>query len=136
MSSRNSPSEPFYISLDVVLEIHQRQLKEFGGADGIRNRAGLESAVETPKSTFDGQDLYPTLFLKAAAYAFHIAEAQAFIDGNKRAALDVALTFLAINGHEIADEKMELYEAMIAIAERRMSKDDLARLFERLVTEG
>lgn len=132
MSSKNSPSEPFYISIEVVLEIHQRQLREFGGVDGLRNRSGLESAVETPKSTFDGQDLYPTIFLKAAAYAFHIAEAQAFLDGNKRTALDVALTFLAINGFEISDERMELYEAMIAIAEHKMLKEDLAKLFERL----
>lgn len=64
MSSRNSQSEPFYVSLDVVLEIHQRQLKEFGGADGIRNRSGLEAAVESPKAIFDGEDLYPTIFLK------------------------------------------------------------------------
>lgn len=132
MSSKNSRNEIFYISLDVVLEIHQRQLKEFGGADGIRSQSGLEAAVEVPKATFDGQDLYPTIFLKAAAYAFHIAEAQAFVDGNKRAALDVALTFLAINGHEIADEQMELYEAMIAIAERKMTKEQLAGLFEKL----
>ena len=66
---------------------HQRQLKEFGGADGIRNRSGLEAAVESPKATFDGIDLYPTIFLKAAAYAYHLAESQAFVDGNKRAAL-------------------------------------------------
>lgn len=132
MSSRNSQNEPFYISLEVVLEIHQRQLKEFGGADGIRNRSGLEAAVESPKSTFDGKDLYPTIFLKAAAYAYHMAESQAFVDGNKRAALDVALTFLAINGFEIEDEQMELYEAMIAIAEKKMTKEQLAQLFERL----
>ena len=135
MSSRNSPSEPFYISLDVVLEIHQRQLKEFGGAEGIRNRSGLEAAVKSPKATFDGIDLYPTMFLKAAAYAYHLAESQAFVDGNKRAALDVALTFLAINGFEIEDERIELYDAMIAIAEKRMSKDQLASLFERLVAK-
>ena len=136
MSSKNSPSEPFYISLEVVLEIHQRQLREFGGADGVRNRSGLESAVETPKSTFDGQDLYPTIYSKAVAYAFHIAEAQAFVDGNKRTALDVALTFLSINGCEISDERMELFDAMIAIAEHKMSKEDLAQLFERLVLES
>lgn len=132
MSSKNSRSEPFYISLEVVLEIHRRQLKEFGGAEGVRNPSGIESAVEVPKSTFDGQDLYPTLFLKAAAYAFHIAEAQAFVDGNKRVALDVALTFLAINGHEINAERLELYDAMINIAEKRMSKNELADLFEKL----
>jgi len=135
MSLKNSRSEPFYISLEVVLEIHRRQLAEFGGAPGIRNQAGLEAAVEVPKSTFDDQDLYPGFFLKAAAYAFHIAEAQAFVDGNKRAALDVALTFLAINGFEIAGERMELYDAMIAIAEKRMQKEGLAELLERLVSE-
>lgn len=127
-------NEIFYISLEVVMEIHQRQLREFGGADGLRNRPGIEAAVETPKATFDGQDLYPSVFLKAAAYAFHIAEAQAFVDGNKRTALDVALTFLAINGYEISHERMELYDAMIAIAERKMSKRELAQLFERLTS--
>jgi len=132
MSSKNSPNNPFYISLDVVLEIHQRQLKAFGGADGIRNRSGLEAAIESPKATFDGKDLYPTVFLKAAAYAYHLAESQAFVDGNKRAALDVALTFLAINGFEIEDEQMELYDAMISIAEKKMSKEQLAELFEKL----
>jgi death-on-curing protein len=135
MSSRNSQSEPFYISLDVVLEIHQRQLKEFGGADGIRNYSGLEAAVESPKATFDGNDLYPTVFLKAAAYAYHLAESQAFVDGNKRAALDVALTSLAINGFEIEDEQTELYDAMIAIAEKKMTKEQFAGLFEWLVAK-
>ena len=66
---------------------------------------------------------------------YHMAESQAFVDGNKRAALDVALTFLAINGFEIEDEEMELYDAMIAIAEKRMSKEQIADLFERLVAK-
>jgi len=134
MSSKNLPNEPFYISLEVVLEIHRRQLKEFGGADGIRSLEGQEAAVATPKATFDGKDLYPTVFAKAAAYAFHLAEARAFVDGNKRAALDVALTFLAINGFEISEESMELYDAMIAISYRSMTKDDLAELFEKLTS--
>lgn len=134
MSSKNSPSEPFYISLRVVLEIHQRQIKEFDGANGIRNRSGLEAAVESPKATFDGKDLYPTIFLKASAYAYHLAESQAFVDGNKRTALDVALTFLAINGFEVEDEQMELCDAMIATAEKTMSKEQLADLFERLTS--
>lgn len=121
-----------YISMDVVLEIHRRQIKEFGGAEGLRNKESLDAAIEAPKATFDGVDLYPTVFLKAAVYAYHIAESQAFVDGNKRTALDVALTFLAINGYYIADESMELYEAMIAIAEKRMIKEDLANLFEKL----
>lgn len=135
MSLKSSLSNPFYISLEVVLKIHKRQLQEFGGAEGIRNPSGLESAEESPKATFDGQDLYPTFFLKAAAYAYHIAESQSFVDGNKRVALDVALTFLAINGFEIEDEQMELYEAMIAIAEKKLSKEQLAEIFERLTSK-
>ncbi len=55
-------SETLFISLEVVLEIHKRQLKEFGGSDGIRNQGGLEAAVQVPKATFDGVDLYPTIF--------------------------------------------------------------------------
>ena len=132
MSSKNLLSETLYISLEVVLEIHQRQLKEFGGGDGVRNPSGLAAAVEVPKSTFDGEDLYPTHFSKAAAYAFHISEAQAFVDGNKRTALDVALTFLAINGHEILNEQMDLFDAMLGVAEHRLSKEILAKLFSRL----
>ena len=122
----------FYISYEVVIEIHRLQLLEFGGAIGIRNDSGLRSAIELPKATFDGRELYLTVFAKAAVYAFHIAQAQAFVDGNKRVALDTALTFLAINGFEILNEEDGLYGAMIAIAERRMDKDELARLFESL----
>lgn len=132
MSSKNLQSEIAYISFEVVIEIHRRQLQEFGGADGIRNQNGLEAAIEAPKSTFGGEDLYPTIFMKAAVYAFHIAEAQAFVDGNKRVGLDVALTFLAISNYEIENEEMELFDAMIAIAEKRMSKEGLALLFEKL----
>lgn len=92
----------------------------------------IAQVLSLPLKSPNRHDLYPMIFDKAAAYAYHIAEAQAFVDGNKRTALDVALTFLAINGYEVESESMELYEAMIAIAERRMSKDDLAQLFERL----
>lgn len=136
MSSKNLLSETLYISLDAVLEIHKRQLIEFGGSDGIRNQSGLEAAVEAPKASFGGEDLYPDVFMKAAVYAYHIAESQAFVDGNKRTALDVALTFLAINGYEIQSEAMELIDAMIAIAEKKMSKEDLAKLFEKLTAKS
>ena len=71
-------------------------------------------------------------FEMAAAYAFHLAENQTFLDGNKRTALVSALVFLDINGFEILDENMRLYDAMIAIANRQMNKYDLAQLLEEL----
>lgn len=64
----------------------------------------------------------------AAAYAFHIAEAQAFLDGNKRTAIAAALTFLRGNGVALTMDANVLYDAMIAIAEKRMAREQLAEI--------
>lgn len=87
----------------------------------------MESAVNHPKSVFyyGGGDLFDV----AAAYAFHLAESQAFLDGNKRTAMAAALLFLELNGITATYDWTKLDEVMIAIAERRMNKIDLAALF-------
>ena len=118
-----------FLSKDIVLAIHKFQLEEHGGMDGIRDHGGLESAIAIPQSTFDGEDLYQSIFDKAAAYAFHLAEAQAFVDGNKRAALASALTFLALNGYEWTADQSNFYDAMIAVAEHRLDKEGLSEIF-------
>lgn len=118
-----------YLSKEIILEIHQLQIQEHGGSDGIRDHGGLESAIVQPQASFADQDLYPTVFDKAAAYAFHLAEAQAFVDGNKRVALASALTFLALNGYEFSEDQSEFYDAMISIAKRELDKDGLSNLF-------
>jgi len=79
----------------------------------------LESAVATPAQTYDDQFLHDDIFRMAAAYAFHIAENQPFIDGNKRTGLNAALVFLDINGFLVADPDMRLYEAVIALRHTR-----------------
>ena len=68
----------------------------------------------------------------AAAYAFHLAEAQAFLDGNKRTGIAAALTFLRLNGLTVTRHTNELHAAMIAVAERRFGKAELAALLRRL----
>ena len=68
--------DPSFLSVEDVLELHADQLERYGGSPGIRDRAGLESAVETPRATFDGQLLHDGIFAMGAAYAFHIAESQ------------------------------------------------------------
>lgn len=113
-----------------VEAIHCRSLEEHGGQDGIRNEHGLESALAQPMHVyFYGQgDLYDM----AAAYAYHLAENQPFIDGNKRTAITTSLMFLESNG--ISTSKLsdaELYDAMIAIAEKRLDKAGLASVFRR-----
>lgn len=120
--------EPTFLSLDEVIFLHDEQLVRFGGAAGIRDLDLLASAVGTPQASFGGEFLHPDLFSMAAAYAFHIAQNQPFVDGNKRAGLLSALVFLDLNGMMVSDPEGLLYQAMIDIAERTMDKGGLADL--------
>jgi death-on-curing protein len=128
-------TEPDFLELEEVLELHDRQIEAFGGTLGIRDQGLLESALATPRATFGGQFVHESLFLMAAAYAFHVAENQPFLDGNKRTGLGAALVFLRINGYRVVDPEETLYEALIAIAERRMDKSRLAEVLRELARE-
>jgi death-on-curing protein len=121
-----------FLSVEDVEHLHREQLELFGGQDGVRDRNALEAAVAVPASTFDGQFLHADVFAMAAAYAFHIAEDQPFVDGNKRTALNAALAFLGLNGWEIDDPDELLYDAMIGMSARTFTKERMASLFERL----
>lgn len=96
----------------------------------MRDEGLLRSAVHQPVNDY----LYgrADLFGIAAAYAYHIAEAQAFLDGNKRTAISVALAFLEQNGISTTTKTAELYDAMIAIAARRLDKAGLAAVLREL----
>ena len=121
-----------FLTLDDVLEVHRVQLERWGGAEGIRDRGALESAVAQARATFAGEYLHADLFAMAAAYGFHIAEAQAFLDGNKRTGLDAALTFLALNGYRVEDPERALFEARVEMGNRRRTKEQLAALLREL----
>jgi len=124
--------EPTFLSVDEVIFLHDEQLVRFGGAAGIRDLDLLASAVGTPQASFGGEFLHPDLFSMATAYAFHIAQNQPFVDGNKRAGLLSALVFLDLNGMMVSDPEGLLYQAMIDIAERTMDKGGLADLLRTL----
>ena len=127
-------AEPDFLTVEDTLLLHEESLARYGGGAGIRNRGGLDSAVAVPHAAFGGQFLHEDLFAMAAAYAFHIAQNQALVDGNKRTGLAAALVFLALNGVEIADPEGQLYDAMIGIAERRLDKSGLATLLRSLAS--
>lgn len=130
----NEPDEPLFLTIEEILALHDDQLRLFGGAAGIRDGNALESAVMTPASTYDGAFLHDDLFHMAAAYAYHIAESQPFIDGNKRTALNAALVFLDVNGWIVSDPDMHLFQAMIDISSRALDKHGLGLLLRRLAT--
>ncbi len=96
----------------------------YGGSDGVRDLGLIESAVA------QGQNIYNyangDLFAIAAAYAFHLAENQAFIDGNKRTGAAAALAFLELNDIDISQmDPHDVYEMMIRIATKELTKTGL-----------
>jgi death-on-curing protein len=125
-------SDPIFLDLEDVLLIHEEQFEEYGGSAGVRDPGLLESAIAMPGATAGGAFAHEDLFAMAAAYAFHIAQNQPFVDGNKRTGLLAAIVFLDLNGVAIRDPDGRLYDAMIAIAERRMDKPGLATLLREL----
>lgn len=126
---------PEFVVLEDVFYLHEKQLERYGGTQGIRSQELLESAVMTPQASFDGEYVHKTLCEMAAAYAFHIAENQPFVDGNKRAALGTALLFLDLNGVELNDAEGKLYQAMIDISSKTLTKSGLTDLLKKLVEE-
>jgi death-on-curing protein len=120
-------SAPVFLTLDEVLQIHRRSLAEHGGIEGTREPGLVESALASAENNYHyGRG---DLFDIAASYAFHLAESQAFLDGNKRTAVVSALVFLARNGVYAHPPKWGLYLAMIEIAEKKLSKSELAAIF-------
>jgi death-on-curing protein len=120
--------EPLWISKKAVLAMHREQLAEHGGSDGIRDETLLDSALAKPLNVLAYAD-QPDIFRLAASYAFGIARNHAFLDGNKRTALVVSLTFLDRNGWEIVASKEGLYLTFLHLAEGSLTEEELTAWF-------
>ena len=107
-------SEPIWLSVDLVIDIHSEQLALFGGPDGLRDRGLLESALARPinKHAYGDDDLASL----AASYAFGIARNHPFVDGNKRVAFAAFLVFLGLNGVTFRVEPAEATASVLALA--------------------
>ena len=123
--------EPVFLSLDEILEIHQQQIDRYGGSGGLRDAAGLESAVATPQASFGGEFLHSSIPAIAAAYLFHLCQNHAFIDGNKRVGANAAVTFLLINNWDVSFTEDELVEVVLSVAAGGLKKPGLSRFESR-----
>jgi death on curing protein len=121
--------EIYFLTLEDVLEIHDDQIKRYGGKTGIRDQNLLLSAISQPLSTFDGQYLHKTFSDKAGAYLFHLCQNHPFIDGNKRTALVSALMFLAMNNCPFDYQETSLEELVLEVAEGKTKKDGISAFF-------
>lgn len=105
-----------YLTVEQVLFIHMRLIAETGGSPGLRDLALLESAVARPRATFGGEDLYPDLFVKAAALFDSLVRNHPFVDGNKRVGITAAGLFLRLNGQHLTASNVELEQFTLQVA--------------------
>lgn len=117
--------EPVWLPVELVLAIHELQLRRFGGPAGVRDLGALESALGRPRNrrAYEQGDLASL----AAAYAFGIARNHPFVDGNKRAALLALVTFLGLNDVGFVADEAEAAIIIRDLAAGLVDEDGIAR---------
>ena len=128
------PADCIHLTIDIVTEIHLVALEDFGGMDGVREPALLESAVAAPQATFGGEPLYADLIEMAAAYLFFLCRNHPFVDGNKRTALGACLVFLRLNGLEPAKDGPEWESLTLNVASGEFDRQETTDRLRRLVS--
>ena len=118
------------IPLDRVLRIHQLLINEFGGANGLRDKNGLEAALMRPAATFDGEELYPGAIEKAAAIAESILINHPFLDGNKRISYVLMQLVLLENEKEIVATENDKYALIISISKGELNHQAICKWLE------
>ena len=122
-----TPENCFHLTVEIVREIHQSAIRDFGGSDGIRENALLESAVAAPQATFGGKAIYASLSEIAAAYLYYLCKNHPFLDGNKRTALGACLVFLRLNGMETKPDGPQWEQLVLDVAASRIDREETTK---------
>ena len=130
------PNDCFHLTVEIVREIHGEGIARFGGLEGVRDTALLESAVAAPQASFGGQSPYKDLAEVAAAYLFYFCRNHPFIDGNKRAALGACIVFLRLNGIEPKGDGPEWEELALAVASGAIDREKATQRLRRLLPKS
>lgn len=120
--------EPEWVLREVVLALHEMSLAEHGGSAGLRDEGLLDSALGKPLNQFAYGS--PSVFDLAASYACGLAKNHPFIDGNKRVAFVVAITFLELNGFEFFASEADAALRTLALAAGEMTETSYATWLE------
>jgi death-on-curing protein len=118
-------SEPFWLTRQIIIAIHDEQLAIHGGASGLRDEGMLGSALDRPRNkwSYENAEL-PEL---AAACAFAIARNHPFVDGNKRTSLLALYTFLGVNGIDFNVLEADAAAMILSLAAGEVGEDSLTR---------
>ena len=128
-----TPEQCFHLTVEIVREIHTEAIGQFGGSEGIRELALLESAVAAPQASFGGRSPYEDLVEMAAAYLFYLCRNHPFLDGNKRAALGACLVFLRLNGFTTAPDGPEWEAFTLDVAASQIDREETTARLRKLV---
>lgn len=123
-------TEPVWIRQDVVLRMHEEALLLTGGPEGVRDLGLLDSALARPKNLLAYSQEAPSLAQLAASYAKGIVANHPFVDGNKRTAFTVAVTFLKLNGLQLTASKEDRVLTFWGLAAGEITEDRLAQWFQ------
>ncbi len=118
-----------------IYELHIQLEETFILSSGIRDENLLASAVNTPFQTFMGNDLYPSIYDKAAQLCYGITNNHPFTDGNKRTALHSMYVYLIINGFDITASQQDVENLIINVASRRMDNTELSKWLQHNTIE-
>ena len=108
-----------------ILLLHTQLIETTGGSNGIRDVGLLESALESPFQSFDGEELYPSIWAKAARLCYGLVKNHALVDGNKRIGVHAMLVFLSVNGYELEYTQKELSNLILDVAADKKQYKDL-----------
>ena len=120
--------EPKWVSEEVILAMHDRQIAEFGGLQGVRDMSLLQSVIARPQNIFCYEQV-TSLTRLAAAYAYGVARNHPFVDGNKRTAWVLARLFLALNNVRIGFAPEEAIHMVLALASGVLAEAEVADWF-------
>jgi death-on-curing protein len=109
-----------------VLAVHTRLIEETGGSTGMRDEGLLESALAAAENRFNYENA--DLVKCAATYAYHLTQAHAFVDGNKRLAAAITETFIESNGSELLMDDDQVVRLFLDIAAGILTRDHVEEL--------
>ncbi|MDR2982369.1 MAG: type II toxin-antitoxin system death-on-curing family toxin [Puniceicoccales bacterium] len=130
-----TPDNCFYLTIGAVRQIHVCAIELFGGSDGVRDIALLESAVAAPQASFGGRSVYGDVIEIAAAYLFYICRNHPFVDGNKRAALGACLHFLHINGIPLPPDSSDWETLTLDVAASRINREQATEILRLIMAK-
>jgi death-on-curing protein len=113
----------FYLTRKDIIQIHEDAILDSGGGNGMRDGAGIESAIAAPQTVYFGQEQYPSIAAKAAILCFELVTQHPFIDGNKRVGHSAMANFLYMNGHIIDADDDEQETIILRVAAGEMTKE-------------